>query len=87
MHSQMLQSERWSSIQLIPVAAYYTVQHPDQFELAAGRSGLEPALEGLEYHVVLASDCHQCAAFPSRGRHSSRSPEHDGRWNIHADPN
>jgi polar amino acid transport system substrate-binding protein len=30
-----------------PVAAYYTVQHPDQFELAAGGEVLEPALEGI----------------------------------------
>jgi len=30
-----------------PVAAYYTVQHPDQFELAAGGQVLEPALEGI----------------------------------------
>jgi polar amino acid transport system substrate-binding protein len=30
-----------------PVAAYYTVQHPDLFELAAGGQVLEPALEGI----------------------------------------
>src|SRR5271157_1029478 len=30
-----------------PVAAYYTVLHPDQFELAAGGQVLEPALEGI----------------------------------------
>lgn len=40
-----------------PVAAYYTVQHPDQFELAAGGQVLEPALEGIGVPCGTASDC------------------------------
>lgn len=40
-----------------PVAAYYTVQHPDQFELAAGGQVLEPALEGIGVPCGSASDC------------------------------
>jgi len=40
-----------------PVAAYYTVQHPDQFELAAGGEVLEPALEGIGVPCGNASDC------------------------------
>jgi len=40
-----------------PVAAYYTVQHPDTFELAAGGQVLEPALEGIGVPCGGASDC------------------------------
>jgi polar amino acid transport system substrate-binding protein len=40
-----------------PVAAYYTVQHPDQFELAAGGEVLEPAVEGIGIPCGTASDC------------------------------
>ena len=40
-----------------PVAAYYTVQHPDQFELAAGGQVLEPALEGIGVPCGTATDC------------------------------
>jgi polar amino acid transport system substrate-binding protein len=40
-----------------PVAAYYTVQHPDLFELAAGGEVLEPALEGIGIPCGSASDC------------------------------
>jgi len=40
-----------------PVAAYYTVQHPDIFALAAGGQVLEPALEGIGIPCGTASDC------------------------------
>ncbi|MGD0612339.1 MAG: ABC transporter substrate-binding protein [Anaerolineales bacterium] len=40
-----------------PVAAYYTVLHPDQFELAAGGQVLEPALEGIGVPCGSATDC------------------------------
>ncbi|MGD0708329.1 MAG: ABC transporter substrate-binding protein [Anaerolineaceae bacterium] len=40
-----------------PVAAYYTVQHPDQFELAAGGEVLEPVQEGIGVPCGTASDC------------------------------
>jgi polar amino acid transport system substrate-binding protein len=40
-----------------PVAAYYTVQHPDTFELAAGGQVLEPALEGIGVPCGSATDC------------------------------
>jgi polar amino acid transport system substrate-binding protein len=40
-----------------PVAAYYTVQHPDLFALAAGGQVLEPALEGIGVPCGTATDC------------------------------
>ena len=40
-----------------PVAAYYTVQHPDTFALAAGGQVLEPALEGIGVPCGSATDC------------------------------
>jgi len=40
-----------------PVAAYYTVQHPDQFELAAGGQVLEPIDEGIGVLCGTAKDC------------------------------
>ncbi|MGD0753180.1 MAG: ABC transporter substrate-binding protein [Anaerolineales bacterium] len=40
-----------------PVAAYYTVQHPDIFALAAGGQVLEPALEGIGVPCGTATDC------------------------------
>jgi polar amino acid transport system substrate-binding protein len=40
-----------------PVAAYYTVQHPDLYELAAGGQVLEPALEGIGVPCGGAADC------------------------------
>lgn len=40
-----------------PVAAYYTVQHPDLFELAAGGEVLEPALEGIGVPCGSSTDC------------------------------
>ncbi len=46
-----------------PVAAYYTVQHPDQFELAAGGEVLQPALEGIGVPCGQA-DCTGAALSP-----------------------
>jgi polar amino acid transport system substrate-binding protein len=40
-----------------PVAAYYTVQHPDTFQLAAGGQVLQPALEGIGVPCGSATDC------------------------------
>ena len=40
-----------------PVAAYYTVQHPDLFTLAAGGEVLQPALEGIGVPCGTAADC------------------------------
>lgn len=40
-----------------PVAAYYTVQNPNTFALAAGGQVLEPALEGIGVPCGTATDC------------------------------
>jgi polar amino acid transport system substrate-binding protein len=40
-----------------PVAAYYTVQHPDEFELAAGGQVLEAVVEGIGVLCGTAKDC------------------------------
>ncbi len=66
-----------------PVAAYYTVQHPDQFQVVG--QVLEPIAEGIGVPCG-QSDCTNAPLSPVGAGRQGRSGEHDGGWHLLEDP-
>ena len=66
-----------------PVAAYYTVQHPDQFQVVG--QVLEPIAEGIGVPCG-QTDCTNAPLSPVGAGRPDGSEEHDGRWHLPEDP-